>query len=112
LAIYYQRADGVGTAAEPLTKPEPGAAHVPESWSPPNGKLLSFSVAKSSGPSHRVDVSDLTRVTPASGVTFSLWTVSLTDKKATPFGGRWSRSAQCFPLTGRGSQIRGCGSRI
>jgi hypothetical protein len=39
--------------------------HVPESWSS-DGTLVSFSVAK--------------------GTTFSLWTVTVTDRKAAPFG--------------------------
>ncbi len=63
LAIFWQSADG-GTA-ERLTKPEPGASHAPESWSPKHDTLL-FSVTKGS------DV--------------SLWTFSLQDRKATPFG--------------------------
>jgi serine/threonine-protein kinase len=69
-AIFWQRADGVGTA-ERLTTPEPGATHIPESWSSPNGERLSFTVAK--GPS------------------FSLWMLSLPDKKAEPYGQIQSR---------------------
>ena len=38
-AIYWQLADGTGPA-ERLTKPEPGEAHVPESWSPGSEFLL------------------------------------------------------------------------
>jgi eukaryotic-like serine/threonine-protein kinase len=64
LAIFSQRADGSG-AVERLTKPAQGEAHVPESWSK-DGKLISFSVAK--------------------GPAFSLWTVTVADKKAAPFG--------------------------
>ena len=64
LAIFSQRADGSG-AVERLTKPAQGEAHVPESWSS-DGKLISFSVAK--------------------GPAFSLWTVTVADKKAAPFG--------------------------
>ena len=63
LAIFWQSA--VGGAAERLTKPEPGTSHVPESWSPKGDRFL-FSVKKGS------DV--------------SLWTYSLRDRKATPFG--------------------------
>ncbi len=63
LAIFWQSA--VKGAAERLTKPEPGTSHVPESWSP-NGDSFLFSVTKGS------DV--------------SLWTYSLHDRKATPFG--------------------------
>ena len=43
-AIFWQRADGTGTA-ERLTKAERGVAHVPESWAP-DGKRLLFSRAK------------------------------------------------------------------
>ena len=42
--IFWQRADGTGTA-ERLTKAETGVAHVPESWAP-DGKRLLFSSAK------------------------------------------------------------------
>jgi Tol biopolymer transport system component len=63
-AIFWQRADGTGPV-ERLTKPAPGEAHVPESWSP-DGKHISFSVAK--------------------GSVFSLWMLSVEDKKASPFG--------------------------
>ncbi|MGQ0736396.1 MAG: protein kinase domain-containing protein [Acidobacteriota bacterium] len=64
LAIYVQRADGTG-AAERLTTPDPEEAHVPESWSP-DGRHLSFAVQKAS--------------------MYSLWVVTVADKKATPFG--------------------------
>jgi Tol biopolymer transport system component len=68
LAIFWQRADGTGTP-ERLTKPDQGAAHVPESSSP-DGRRLMFAVTKDS--------------------TFSLQTLSLDDRKATPFGEVWS----------------------
>jgi Tol biopolymer transport system component len=64
LAIFWQAADGTGTA-ERLTSPGRGESHAPESWSPV-ANLLLFSVTKGS------DV--------------SLWTFSLQDRKATPFG--------------------------
>ena len=64
LAIFQQRADGTGPV-ERLTTPEPGDAHMPESWSP-DGRLMSFAVRK--------------------GSAFSLWTLTVTDKKAAPFG--------------------------
>ena len=64
LAIFWQPADGTGTA-ERLTKPDQGTSHVPESWSPKGDRFL-FSVTK--------------------GSDMSLWTFSLQDKKATPFG--------------------------
>jgi serine/threonine-protein kinase len=64
LAIFSQKADGTGPI-ERLTKAAPGEAHVPESWSP-DAKTISFSVEKAP--------------------TFTLWTLSLADKKATPFG--------------------------
>ncbi len=63
LAIFWQPV--AGGAAERLTKPEPGTEHVPESWSPKGNSFL-FSVTKGS------DV--------------SLWTYSLADRTATPFG--------------------------
>jgi serine/threonine-protein kinase len=64
-AIFWQRADGTGTA-ERLTKPEQGTSHVPNAWSP-DGKTLFFSVTKGS------DV--------------SLWTLSVQEKKVAAFGG-------------------------
>ena len=62
-AVFWQPADG-GTA-ERLTTPEPGTSHVPESWSP-DGQVLLFSATKD--------------------FVSSLWTLSLRDRKATPFG--------------------------
>ncbi len=63
LGIFWQRADGTGTA-ERLTKPDQGTSHVPESWSP-KGEQFLFSVTK--------------------GSTNALWMFSLQDKKTTPF---------------------------
>jgi tricorn protease-like protein len=68
LAIWTQRADG-SSRAERLTKPDPGVAHVPESWSP-DGRTLLFSAKKSA--------------------IFSLWTLSLEDRNTKPFGGAQS----------------------
>ena len=62
LAIWQS---AVGGTAERLTKPEQGESHAPESWHP-KGDLLLFSITKGS------DV--------------SLWTFSLQDRKARPFG--------------------------
>jgi len=64
LAIFWQPAVGTGTAAR-LTKPDQSESHAPESWSP-KGDTFLFSITKGS------DV--------------SLWTFSLQDRKATPFG--------------------------
>jgi hypothetical protein len=64
LAIFWQPADGKGTA-ERLTKPDQGASHAPESWSPTGDRFL-FSTTKGS------DV--------------SLWTYSVRDRNATAFG--------------------------
>ncbi len=64
LGIFWQPADGTGTA-ERLTKPDQGTSHVPESWSPKGERFL-FGVTK--------------------GSNSSLWTFSLQDRKATPFG--------------------------
>jgi serine/threonine-protein kinase len=66
--IFWQRADGTGTA-ERLTKAEPGVAHVPESWAP-DGKRLLFSRAK--------------------GDQVSLWFLSLPEGKTEPFNGAHS----------------------
>jgi serine/threonine-protein kinase len=65
-AIYSQRADINGNA-ERLTKPEPGTAHIPESWSSPRDDTLLFTVTRES--------------------TVALWTLSLRDKRATEFPG-------------------------
>ena len=62
-AVFWQRADG-GTA-DRLTTPEPGMSHTPESWSP-DGDVLLFSATKD--------------------FISSLWTFSLKDRQATPFG--------------------------
>jgi serine/threonine-protein kinase len=64
LAIFWQSADGSGTA-ERLTKPDSGIAHVPEAWSPRGDRFLFSTV----------------------GSNRTLWSFSLKDKKAEPFGG-------------------------
>jgi serine/threonine-protein kinase len=64
LAIFAQSADGTGEI-ERLTKPADGDAHVPESWSP-DGRHLLFSVVREAS--------------------YSLWALSLVDKKTTPVG--------------------------
>jgi Tol biopolymer transport system component len=63
-AIFWQRADGTA-AAERLTKPEPGEAHEPESWSPA-GDFMLFSVKR--------------------GADFTLWTLSLKNRRAMRYG--------------------------
>jgi len=63
LGIFWQRADGAGTP-ERLTKPEPGIAHIPDSWSP-DGQILSFTALK--------------------GPEAAVWIFSLKDKKSTAF---------------------------
>ena len=63
LGIFWQSADGTG-AAERLTKPEPGFAHAPDSFSP-DGQQLSF--------------------TASHGSASAVWTLSLRDRKATLF---------------------------
>jgi Tol biopolymer transport system component len=65
LGIFWQRADGTG-AAERLTMAEPGESHFPESWAP-KGESFLFSASK--------------------GLSVSLWTSSLHDKKVERFGG-------------------------
>jgi serine/threonine-protein kinase len=64
LGIFWQRTDGTGTA-ERLTRPEQGVSHYPESWAPKGERFL-FSAS--------------------TGTRVSLWTYSLQDKKAAPFG--------------------------
>jgi Tol biopolymer transport system component len=63
LGIFWQKADGTGTA-ERLTKPEQGTAHIPDSFSA-DGKSLAYSVIKG----------------PDAGV----WIFSVQDKKSTVF---------------------------
>jgi serine/threonine-protein kinase len=64
LGIFWQRADGSGTP-ERLTRPEPGQSHLPNAWSPTGDTLLFSSSTDAS---------------------ISLWTLSLRDRKAAPFG--------------------------
>jgi Tol biopolymer transport system component len=64
LGIFWQRADGTDQAAR-LTKPDQGTSQAPESWSPDNKRFL-FRVVKERS--------------------VSLWTFSIEDKKAAPFG--------------------------
>jgi serine/threonine-protein kinase len=75
LGIFWQRADGTGTA-ERLTKPEEGFRHVPDSFSP-DGRYLSFTARRNGK--------------------FTVWTLSLTRRKATvaaegPFSGALASS--------------------
>ena len=109
LGVFWQRADGSGTA-ERLTTPDQGTAHRPDSWSP-KGETFLFEVTK--------------------GASYALWSFSLKDRKAAPFGdvqsslprnaifspdGRWvayqsnesgvgSVFVQPFPATGAKYQI-------
>jgi dipeptidyl aminopeptidase/acylaminoacyl peptidase len=109
--IFLQRAASSG-AAERLTKADAGMTHIPESWSP-RGDVLSFSVGN--------------------GSRYSLWMLSVPDKRATRFGdvesqipaasafspdGRWvayqtfqpvMSFVQRFPATGDKQQIPGSG---
>jgi eukaryotic-like serine/threonine-protein kinase len=62
--LFWQRVDGTGSA-ERLTKSDDGTSHVPESWQLTDERF-SFSVTAKSG--------------------VSLWTFSIPEKKATPFG--------------------------
>jgi hypothetical protein len=63
LSIWWQQVDG--GVAERLTRPEPGTAHVPESWSPRDDVFL-FGAARNTGSSR--------------------WTFSMRDRTASPFG--------------------------
>jgi Tol biopolymer transport system component len=65
LGIFWQRADGTGTA-ERLTRAEKGTSHIPESWSRKDDILL-YSVNN--------------------GVDFTLWAFSLKTRKSMPFSG-------------------------
>jgi serine/threonine protein kinase/Tol biopolymer transport system component len=67
LAIFWQRSDFSGTP-ERITRPEPEAAHVPESWSP-HEDVFTFSVYSNS--SRR----------------FSLWSYSVREKQSHNFPG-------------------------
>jgi eukaryotic-like serine/threonine-protein kinase len=81
LAIFARRSDSSGTA-ERLTKPDAGTSHIPESWSA-RDDVLSFSVEKDSR--------------------FSLWTLSVRDKRAMPFAAIESEipAASVFSPDGR-----------
>jgi serine/threonine-protein kinase len=70
LAIFWQPADGSGKA-ERLTKPEPGTAHVPESWSP-DGKWLLLSATKESD-------------SRSTGFNVASLMLSVEDRKIVPF---------------------------
>ncbi len=61
-AIFWQPADGTGTA-ERLTRPDQGASHVPDAWSPTGDRLL-FDVVR--------------------GSAVSLWTFSRQDRAVAP----------------------------
>ena len=61
--IWWQRADG-SAAAERLTRPEKGVAHIPDSWSP-DGQTFSFTEEKK-------------------GVS-AVWTYSMRERKASVF---------------------------
>jgi serine/threonine-protein kinase len=65
LAIFWQRADGTGSA-ERLTRPDKDVAHIPQAWSPAGDRLL-------------VDV--------VSGRGHSLSVFSMLDRKLEPFDG-------------------------
>jgi Tol biopolymer transport system component len=71
IGIFWQRADFSGTA-ERLTKPDPGTAHVPESWSPRGDvftySILSYGGRQGAGP-------------------FSLASFSIRDKQSRPIAG-------------------------
>jgi serine/threonine-protein kinase len=68
--LFWQPADGTGTA-ERLTRPAPGEAHIPDSWSPTSNTLM-FSVATGS---------------VATGRRYSLATLSLPGKTVAAYGG-------------------------
>jgi Tol biopolymer transport system component len=94
LAIYRQRADGSG-AAERLTKADAGETHVPESWRPRDDRF-SFSVLQ--------------------GPDASLWTFSMTEKRASRFGDAQSTAPfnSAFSPDGRwvAYTLRGQGANV
>ena len=65
LAIFWQRADGTGSA-ERLTKPDAGMAHVPESWSPKDETLL-FSALRGNASSLWMYSRERSQVAPIGG---------------------------------------------
>jgi Tol biopolymer transport system component len=82
LAIFWQRADGSAPPVR-LTRPEAGAQHVPDSWSPKNDQLL-FDVE--------------------TGSRFSLALLNVRDRKVAPFDSVQSVSnapAAVFSADGR-----------
>ena len=101
LGIFWQLADGTDTAQR-LTKPDPGIEHIPESWSRSENRFL-FGAS--------------------TGSSISLWTFSVTERKAQPFGrirstlpinavfspdGRWV-AYTVFAPSGAEAQARGTG---
>jgi serine/threonine-protein kinase len=66
--IYRQRADGTG-GAERLTTSGDGEVHMPESWSP-DGRHLSYAVRKAT----------------TAGIEYTLWMLSLADRRTAAFG--------------------------
>ncbi len=62
--IFWQKADGTGTAERLMDKPEQGITHIPDSWSR-DGKRFSYTAVKGSGS--------------------AVWIYSIEDKKATVF---------------------------
>jgi serine/threonine-protein kinase len=82
LGIFWQRADGAGTA-ERLTQPEHGVGHFPEGWAPSGDRFV---------------------FTSNTGSGRSLWSFSLRDRKSEPLGaqnelGTFSKAS--FPVDGR-----------
>jgi len=80
-AIFWQRADGTGTA-ERLTRPEQGVIHIPDSFSP-DGQQISF--------------------TARSNNNSSIWTFAFSDRRATLFadGGSLFAEDSTFSPDGR-----------
>ncbi|MEQ1758185.1 MAG: protein kinase [Vicinamibacterales bacterium] len=114
LAIFRQRADGSGQT-ERLTKPEPGAEHIPQSWSK-DGVHLLFSVTKDKGSTLRtlnmqdrqvVPFGDIQSIEPVEGV-FSpdgQWVVYRTKETQAPGQVFVTR----FPTTGEKYLVCACG---
>ena len=78
-AIFWQRADGTGTA-ERITKPDQGHVHVPIAWSPKSDILLFDDI---------------------DGSHAALWTFSIRERKAAPFAAVRSSYPSNFLPTAR-----------
>ncbi|MEX2270636.1 MAG: protein kinase [Vicinamibacterales bacterium] len=112
MAIYWQRADGSGSA-EQLTTPEPGVRHAPMAWSP-DGEVLLFDAVKDG--EHRLMMwrprdksvtpfADVRSTTPTGAVFSSDGRWIAYSTRAQAAGARSVVFVQPFPATGALFQI-------